>query len=163
MTDTTEYEGTADPIQCYRSNNTAWFIARNKPEKRNKKVSLIYLSGIMNWLTSTWWIWMLEKWSILSFCLIWVKYLEIKGGQKTSFRCTPQDTHPASRASLKFAKERTRRGSAEIVSGLLQCNAPYRGHPTNFHIWKPRCKYKEGLRFYKRWPYSTYISTDLTD
>ena len=52
MTDTTEYEGTADPIQCYRSNNTAWFTARNKPEKRNKKVSLIYLSGIMNWLTS---------------------------------------------------------------------------------------------------------------
>ena len=24
-------------------------------------------------------------------------------------------------------------------------------------------KYKEGLRFYKRWPCSTYISTDLND
>ena len=24
-------------------------------------------------------------------------------------------------------------------------------------------KYNEGLRFYKRWPCSTYISTDLTD
>ena len=53
MTDTTKFEGTADPIQCYGSNNTAWFIARNKLEKRNKKVSLIYLSGIMNLLV-TW-------------------------------------------------------------------------------------------------------------
>ena len=24
-------------------------------------------------------------------------------------------------------------------------------------------KYKKGLRFYKRWPCSTYVSTDLTD
>ena len=37
MTDTTEFEGTADPIQCYCSNNTAWFIARNKPEKKKQK------------------------------------------------------------------------------------------------------------------------------
>ena len=51
MTDTTKFEGTADPIQCYGSNNTAWFIARNKLEKRNKK-SVFNLLKWDNELTS---------------------------------------------------------------------------------------------------------------